>query len=133
MAGYRRGWIDPVLMRAMDVLLAFPPLLFLLVLATGFGSSAAWRWIVGIAIVHMPGVARIVRTAALEVSVRGYVEAAVARGDALATDPALARSCRTSSVRSSQTPDHGSPSRSCSSRRSTFWGWGSRRRRRTGR
>jgi peptide/nickel transport system permease protein len=83
-AGYRRGWVDPVLMRAMDVLLAFPPLLFLLVLATGFGSSAA-ALIVGIAIVHMPGVARIVRTAALEVSVRGYVEAAVARGDRLAT------------------------------------------------
>jgi peptide/nickel transport system permease protein len=68
----------------MDVLLAFPPLLFLLVLATGFGSSAV-ALIVGIAIVHMPGVARIVRTAALEVSVRGYVEAAVARGDRLAT------------------------------------------------
>jgi peptide/nickel transport system permease protein len=83
-AGYRRGWVDPVLMRAMDVLLAFPPLLFLLVLATGFGSSAV-ALIIGIAIVHMPGVARIVRTAALEVSVRGYVEAAVARGDRLAT------------------------------------------------
>jgi peptide/nickel transport system permease protein len=83
-SGYRRGWVDPVLMRAMDVLLAFPPLIFLLLLATGFGSSAA-ALIIGIAIVHVPGVARIVRTAALEVSVRGYVEAAVARGDRLAT------------------------------------------------
>lgn len=84
LAGYRRGWLDPVLMRAMDVLLAFPPLLFLLLLATGFGNSAA-ALIVGIAIVHMPGVARIVRTATLEISVRGYVEAAVARGDRVAT------------------------------------------------
>ena len=38
-AGYRRGWVDPVLMRAMDVLLAFPPIIFLLLLATGFGNS----------------------------------------------------------------------------------------------
>jgi len=83
-AGYRRGWADPVLMRAMDVLLAFPPIIFLLLLATGFGNSAL-ALIVGIAIVHMPGVARIVRTATLETSVRGYVEAAVARGDRMAT------------------------------------------------
>lgn len=82
-AGYRRGWIDPVLMRAMDVLLAFPPIIFLLLLATGFGSSPA-ALILGIVAVHMPGVARIVRTATLEVSVRGYVEAAVVRGDRVA-------------------------------------------------
>jgi peptide/nickel transport system permease protein len=83
-AGYRRGWADPVLMRCMDVLLAFPPVIFLLLLATGFGSSAP-ALIIGIALVHMPGVARIVRTATLEVSVRGFVEAAVARGDRLHT------------------------------------------------
>jgi peptide/nickel transport system permease protein len=82
LAGYRRGWVDPVLMRAMDVLLAFPPIIFLLLLATGFGNSPV-ALILGIATVHMPGVARIVRTATLEVSVRGYVEAAVARGDRL--------------------------------------------------
>jgi ABC-type dipeptide/oligopeptide/nickel transport system permease subunit len=83
-SGYRRDWVDPVLMRGMDVLLAFPPLIFLLLLATGFGNSAA-ALIIGIAIVHTPGVARIVRTASLEVSVRSYVEAAVARGDRVAT------------------------------------------------
>lgn len=79
-AGYRRDWSDPVLMRAMDVLLAFPPIIFLLLLAAGFGNSEV-ALVAGIAIIHVPGVARIVRTAALEVSVRGYVEAAVARGD----------------------------------------------------
>lgn len=83
-AGYRGGAVDSVLMRAMDVLLAFPPLLFLLLLATGFGNSP-WALVVGIAVVHVPSIARIVRTAALEVSVRGYVEAAVARGDAVRT------------------------------------------------
>jgi len=83
-AGYRRGWIDAVLMRCMDVLLAFPPIIFLLLLATGFGNNVA-ALIIGIAVVHMPGVARIIRAATLEVSVRGYVEAAVARGDRLIT------------------------------------------------
>jgi peptide/nickel transport system permease protein len=83
-AGYRRGWIDAVLMRCMDVLLAFPPIIFLLLLATGFGNNVA-ALIIGIAVVHMPGVARIIRAATLDVSVRGYVEAAVARGDRLLT------------------------------------------------
>jgi peptide/nickel transport system permease protein len=79
-AGYRGGVADSVLMRAMDLLLAFPPLLFLLLLATGFGNSIP-ALVVGIATVHVPSIARIIRTAALEVAVRGYVEAAVARGD----------------------------------------------------
>jgi ABC-type dipeptide/oligopeptide/nickel transport system permease subunit len=79
-AGYRGGATDSALMRAMDVLLAFPPLLFLLLLATGFGNSVL-ALIIGIAVVHVPSIARIIRTATLEVAVRGYVEAAVARGD----------------------------------------------------
>jgi peptide/nickel transport system permease protein len=79
-AGYTRSIADPLLMRAVDVMLAFPPLLFLLVLITGTGSSVA-TLIVGVALVQAPGISRIVRTATLEVSLRGYVEAAVARGE----------------------------------------------------
>jgi peptide/nickel transport system permease protein len=80
LAGYTRTRLDGVLMRGMDVLLAFPPLLFLLVVATGAGSNI-WALVVAIAIIHVPSIARIIRAAALEVSVRGYVEAAMARGD----------------------------------------------------
>jgi peptide/nickel transport system permease protein len=79
-AGYSRSIVDSVLMRGVDVMLAFPPLLFLLVLIAGAGSSVAVL-IVGVAIIQAPGISRIVRTATLEVSVRGYVEAAVARGE----------------------------------------------------
>ena len=79
-AGFSRSKLDPVLMRAMDVLLAFPPILFLLVIATGAGASLV-ALVIAIAVIHVPSIARIVRTAALETSVRGYVEAAVARGD----------------------------------------------------
>lgn len=79
-AGYSRSLADPILMRSVDVMLAFPPLLFLLVLITGAGTGVAVL-VIGVAVIQAPGISRIVRTATLEVSVRGYVEAAVARGE----------------------------------------------------
>jgi peptide/nickel transport system permease protein len=79
-AGYSRGFADPLLMRSVDVLLAFPPLLFLLVLIGGAGRTQAVL-ILGVAVIQAPQVSRVVRSATLEVSVRGYVEAAVARGE----------------------------------------------------
>jgi ABC-type dipeptide/oligopeptide/nickel transport system permease subunit len=79
-AGYSRSFVDPLLMRSVDVLLAFPPLLFLLVLIGGAGQSQLVL-IVGVAVIQAPQISRVVRSATLEVSVRGYVEAAVARGE----------------------------------------------------
>lgn len=79
-AGYARGWVDSALMRAVDVLLSFPALLVLLVLVAGAGSSSLVL-VAGIVIALAPGVARLVRSATLEVSTRGYVEAAVVRGE----------------------------------------------------
>jgi ABC-type dipeptide/oligopeptide/nickel transport system permease subunit len=78
-AGYVRS-LDGFLMRVVDVILAFPALLFLLVLATGAAHSEV-ALVLGVATVHIPGIARIVRAATLEVSVKGYVEAAVIRGE----------------------------------------------------
>jgi ABC-type dipeptide/oligopeptide/nickel transport system permease subunit len=79
-AGYRRSLIDPFLMRGVDVLLAFPALLILLLLVAGLGPHVSVL-IIGVAIVQLPPIARIIRTATLEVSTRGYVEAAQARGE----------------------------------------------------
>jgi peptide/nickel transport system permease protein len=79
-AGYNRSLVDPALMRSADVMLSFPALLFLLVLVTGAGTSEAVL-VAGVALVQMPLIARIVRAATLEQSVRGFVEAAVARGE----------------------------------------------------
>ena len=79
-AGYSRSKVDPILMRTIDVMLAFPPLLFLLILITGAGTGVGIL-IIGVAAIQAPSISRIVRTATLEVSVRGYVEAAVARGE----------------------------------------------------
>jgi peptide/nickel transport system permease protein len=79
-AGYIRSIVDPLLMRAVDVLLAFPALLVLLLLVGGLGPHVGVL-IVGVALVQLPGIARIVRTATLEMSTRGFVEAAEARGE----------------------------------------------------
>lgn len=79
-AGYNRRLTDSVLMRSVDVMLSFPPLIFLLVLATGAGTSETIL-VIGVALVQAPLIARVVRTATLEQSVRGFVEAAVARGE----------------------------------------------------
>lgn len=80
LAGYSRSLLDGVLMRFVDVLLSVPPLIFLLVLVTGAGTSKVVL-VLGVALVQAPLVSRIVRTATLEQSLRGFVEAAVARGE----------------------------------------------------
>jgi peptide/nickel transport system permease protein len=82
-AGYSRSLLDPLLMRAADVMLSFPAILFLLVLVTGAGTSKTVL-VLGVAVVQLPLVARIIRAATLEQSVRGFVEAAVARGESTA-------------------------------------------------
>jgi ABC-type dipeptide/oligopeptide/nickel transport system permease subunit len=79
-SGYNRRLTDATLMRGMDVLLAFPALLFVLVFVTGAGPSAKVL-VVAVGIVLMPGVSRVVRAATVGVAVSGYVEAAVARGE----------------------------------------------------
>ncbi len=38
-AGFSRSLVDPLLMRSVDVMLAFPPLLFVLILITGAGTG----------------------------------------------------------------------------------------------
>jgi peptide/nickel transport system permease protein len=79
-AGFLRGRTDAALMRLMDVILAVPPLLFLLVLATGAGAGAVVA-VLGVALIQVPGIARIIRAATLEVAGKGYIEAATARGE----------------------------------------------------
>ena len=79
-AGYARDWRDGLLMRAVDVVVSLPALLFILVLIAGAGTSTA-ALVIAVAAVQAPLIARVVRTATLEQSVRGFVEAAVARGE----------------------------------------------------
>ena len=79
-AGYLQGPVDGLVMRGVDVLVSVPALLFILVLVTGAGTSNG-TLVVAVAVVQAPLIARVVRSATLEQSVRAFVEAAVARGE----------------------------------------------------
>jgi peptide/nickel transport system permease protein len=79
-AGINRSKLDAFLMRGIDILLSVPALLVILLLVTAFGIKSSVL-VVATSLVLLPGVARIVRSATLEVSTRGYVESAIARGE----------------------------------------------------
>jgi peptide/nickel transport system permease protein len=79
-AAYIRGWVDEVLMRLMDVLLAFPPLVLALLAVSAIGPKL-WLLLVVITICNMPYTARLVRGAAREVFERDFVKAAEAAGE----------------------------------------------------
>ncbi len=78
-AGYRRGWVDDVLMRTNDVLLAFPQLIAALLVMSILGPKV-WLIVAVIAISHMPRVARVIREATRKVIEQDYVKAAEAIG-----------------------------------------------------
>jgi peptide/nickel transport system permease protein len=79
-AGYRRGWLDETLMRFMDVLLSFPPIMLgLLILAVT--QPALWKAIVAIGIVYVPPMVRITRSVTLDLVNEEFVQAAHVRGD----------------------------------------------------
>jgi ABC-type dipeptide/oligopeptide/nickel transport system permease subunit len=78
--GYRRGMMASLTMRAVDVMLAFPALIFVLILLSGLGTEL-WVIVLGITLITLPRVIRLVRAVAEELSVRGFVEAAELRGD----------------------------------------------------
>jgi len=78
-AAYSRSWLDGLLMRGMDVLLAFPNIVFVLVVVSMIGPES-WLIVGSVAIAHTPGFARIVRASALGVVRREFVEAAEVLG-----------------------------------------------------
>ena len=81
-SGYRGGWLDELLFRAFDGLLALPALLLALLLLGTLGPSRESVLLV-IVVVYVPIVARVVRSATLGIKYRGFVEAARVRGERL--------------------------------------------------
>jgi len=76
----RNTWVDQILSRFVDVLMAIPSLIFALVLLSIFGAS--WlNLILIIAVLDSTRVFRITRAVALNVVVMDYVEAATLRGE----------------------------------------------------
>ncbi|MBQ1270596.1 MAG: ABC transporter permease [Clostridia bacterium] len=78
-AGYYGGWIDMVIMRIMDVLLAIPGTLLAIAIVASLGSSIT-NLIIAMSISGIPGFSRIVRSSVLTVKDNEYIEAARAIG-----------------------------------------------------
>jgi peptide/nickel transport system permease protein len=72
-AAYRRGRVDALIMRSADVVLAFPTLVFALLLVSIVGPKL-WLIVVAVGIAHTPQVARVMHSATLDVSERDYVK-----------------------------------------------------------
>jgi len=79
LAGYFRGWVDVAIMRIMDLILAFPPLLLALVLVTILGPGLI-NAMIAIAITLQPYFARLVRAAVMAEKSREYVTSAKLAG-----------------------------------------------------
>ena len=79
LAGYAGGWTDGVLMRCMDVLLAFPGILLALGITAALGASLPVT-IAAIALVNLPILARIARGQALALRTLDYITAERALG-----------------------------------------------------
>jgi peptide/nickel transport system permease protein len=78
--GYYGGWIDEMISRAMDALLAIPALVLALVMLGTIGPSQIGI-IVVIVVLYTPIVARVVRSATLSIRTYGFIEAAKLRGE----------------------------------------------------
>jgi peptide/nickel transport system permease protein len=79
-AAYSRNWLDDVLMRGSDVVLAFPQIILALLAVSAIGPKL-WLIVLVVAVTHAPRVARVIRGAAQEVVERDFVKAAEAVGE----------------------------------------------------
>lgn len=79
LAGFAGGWLDSVIMRVVDAILAFPALVLAIALSAAFGPSLQ-NAMLAVAITLAPQFARVARSQALTISVKPYVEAAISLG-----------------------------------------------------
>jgi peptide/nickel transport system permease protein len=79
LAGYLGGWVDEILMRFTDVVIAFPSLVLAIVIVTLLGQTLT-NVIVAISLVAWPNYARVIRGEILKVKSLDYVESARALG-----------------------------------------------------
>jgi peptide/nickel transport system permease protein len=82
MGGYLGGWVDEVVMRVLDAMMAFPVILLYMIIIAAVGASAT-NVVLAIAIVGIPGIARLVRSLALDIRTRDYIRAAETRGESV--------------------------------------------------
>ena len=78
-AAYLRGFPDGLIMRTVDVILAFPQLVFALLLLSILGPRL-WLIVLAVGLAHAPAVARVLRSATLDITARDYVTVAQLQG-----------------------------------------------------
>src|SRR5450755_3699425 len=78
-AAYLRGRSDGLIMRTVDVILAFPQLVFALLLLSILGPRL-WLIVLAVGLSHAPAVARVLRSATLDISERDFVKVAELQG-----------------------------------------------------
>ena len=79
-AGYRRGWVDELLSRVTDLVLAFPALVLYIVIISRFGASGI-NIVIAVTIASSPAVMRLTRGLVQQHANRAYVAAAILRGE----------------------------------------------------
>ena len=79
-SGYYGGWIDEVVMRLLDAMMAVPIILLYMIIMAALGASAL-NVVIAITIVGTPGIARLVRSLTLDIRTREYIRAAETRGE----------------------------------------------------
>lgn len=79
-AGYYRGWVDEAIMRALDVLISFPPIMLVLLLLS-VTDPALWKTAGAIGLLYTPAIARLTRSVTLGLVAEEFVAAARARGE----------------------------------------------------
>jgi peptide/nickel transport system permease protein len=82
-AGYAGGWADNIMMRIMDVLLAFPALVLAILIVTVVGTGLLQAQF-AIGIVAIPVYARVMRASVLSIKERDFVVASRALGESSA-------------------------------------------------
>lgn len=80
LAGFFGGWIDALVMRVVDVLLAFPRLLLLLLIVSAYEDAGIFTVVVILGATGWMGVSRLVRAQFLQVKELDYAAAAQALG-----------------------------------------------------
>ena len=78
-SGYFGGWVDAVLMRIVDVLIAFPALFLILIIIAAFGNSI-YLIVITLSFTGWMGVSRIVRSQVLSLKEHEFILAAKALG-----------------------------------------------------
>jgi ABC-type dipeptide/oligopeptide/nickel transport system permease subunit len=78
-AGYAGGWIDNIIMRLMDVLMAFPSLLLAIAIVSVLGPGLV-NTLLAVAIVSIPVYARVVRSSVLSIKEMEFILASRALG-----------------------------------------------------